>query len=67
MAKYAPEQMELAPRHVVSRAIFQEIAATGDVCMFLDLKPVADRMDLDAHFPTVSAACRAEGLDPCPS
>jgi L-aspartate oxidase len=64
MAKYAPEQMELAPRHVVSRAIFQEIAATGDVCMFLDLKPVADKMDLDAHFPTVSAACRAEGLDP---
>ena len=64
MTKYAPEQMELAPRHVVSRAIFQEIAATGDVCVFLDLKPVADKMDLDARFPTVSAACRAEGLDP---
>lgn len=64
MTKYSPDQMELAPRHVVSRAIFQEIAASGDVCMFLDLKPVADRMDLDARFPTVSAACRAEGLDP---
>ncbi|HNX31918.1 MAG TPA: L-aspartate oxidase [Holophaga sp.] len=64
MSKYAPEQMELAPRHVVSRAIFQEMAATGEVCMYLDLKPVAARMDLDARFPTVSAACRAEGLDP---
>ncbi len=64
MTKYAPEQMELAPRHVVSRAIFQEIAATGDVCVFLDLKPVAARVDLDVRFPTVSAACRAEGLDP---
>ena len=64
MAKYAPEQMELAPRHVVSRAIFQEMAATAEVCMFLDLKPVAARMDLEARFPTVSAMCRAEGLDP---
>lgn len=64
MTKYAPEQMELAPRHVVSRAIFQEIAGTGDVCVFLDLKPVAERMDLDVRFPTVSAVCKAEGLDP---
>lgn len=64
MAKYAPEQMELAPRHVVSRAIFQEIAATGDVCMYLDLRPVAERLDLEARFPTVVSACRAEGLDP---
>ncbi|HWQ09433.1 MAG TPA: L-aspartate oxidase [Holophaga sp.] len=64
MAKYAPDQMELAPRHVVSQAILLEIAATGDVCMFLDLKPVAQRMDLESRFPTVTAACRAEGLDP---
>jgi L-aspartate oxidase len=64
MARYAPDQMELAPRHVVSQAIFLEIAATGDVCMFLDLKPVAEKMDLDARFPTVVEACRAEGLDP---
>ncbi|GLH71425.1 L-aspartate oxidase [Geothrix rubra] len=64
MARYAPEQMELAPRDVVSRAIFQEMAASGEPCVFLDLAPVAARLDLDSHFPTVLAACRAEGLDP---
>jgi len=64
MSKYAPDQMELAPRHVVSRAIFQEIAASGDVCMFLDLKPLTQKLDLEARFPTVMNACRMEGLDP---
>ena len=64
MSRYAPEQMELAPRHVVSQAIFLEIAATGDVCMFLDLKPVAAKMNLETRFPTVFNACMSEGLDP---
>ena len=64
MAKYEPEHLELAPRDVVSRAIFQEMAASGEACVYLDLTPVAARLDLDAHFPTVLAACRAEGLDP---
>lgn len=64
MAKYAPDQMELAPRDVVSRAIFQEIATTGDVCVFLDLAPVAQRLDLEARFPKVLATCRAEGFEP---
>ena len=64
MSKYAPEHLELSPRDVVSRAIFQEMAASGEPCVFLDLAPVAARLDLEAHFPTVLAACRAEGLDP---
>ena len=64
MAKYAPEHLELAPRDVVSRAIFQEMAASGDASVFLDLAPVAAKLDLESHFPTVVAACRAEGLDP---
>ena len=64
MTKYAPEQLELAPRDVVSRAIFQEMAASGEPCAFLDLAPLAARLDLDEHFPTVMAACRAEGIDP---
>ncbi len=64
MSKYAPGQMELAPRDVVSRAIFQEISATGDVCVFLDLGPVAARLDLEARFPKIMAVCRAEGIDP---
>ncbi len=64
MAKYEPEHMELAPRDVVSRAIFQEMAASGEANVYLDLAPLAARLDLDAHFPTVMAACQAEGLDP---
>ncbi|WP_306589769.1 L-aspartate oxidase [Geothrix sp. 21YS21S-4] len=64
MEKYAPEQLELAPRDVVSRAIFQEMAASGEANVYLDLAPVAAHLDLDAHFPTVMAACRAEGIDP---
>jgi len=64
MMKYEPEHLELAPRDVVSRAIFQEMAASGEACVYLDLAPVAARLDLDSHFPTVMAACRAEGMDP---
>ena len=64
MSKYAPDQMELAPRDVVSRAIFHEISATGDVCAFLDLAPVAARLDLEERFPKIMATCRAEGIDP---
>jgi L-aspartate oxidase len=64
MEKVAPEHLELAPRDVVSRAIFQEMAASGEACVFLDLAPVAAKLDLDSHFPTVMAACLAEGIDP---
>ncbi|HTL99257.1 MAG TPA: L-aspartate oxidase [Holophagaceae bacterium] len=64
MQKYAPEQMELAPRDVVSRAIFQEMAESGEPCMYLDLRPVAAKLDLESHFPNILAACRAEGIEP---
>ena len=64
MTRYAPEQLELAPRDVVSRAIFQEMAASGEACVYLDLAPVAAQVDLETHFPTVLSACRAEGLEP---
>jgi len=64
MAKYAPDGMELAPRDVVSRAIFQEMAFSGEVCMYLDLAPLREKLDLDARFPTVMATCRSAGLEP---
>jgi L-aspartate oxidase len=64
MARFAPEQLELAPRDVVSRSIFQELAATHEACVYLDLKPVAARLDLEDRFPAILAACRAEGIDP---
>ncbi len=64
MAKYAPEGMELAPRDVVSRAIFQEMAFSGEVCMYLDLAPLRRKLDLEARFPTVLATCREAGIEP---
>jgi L-aspartate oxidase len=64
MRTYAPEGMELAPRDVVSRAIFQEMAFSGEVCMYLDLSPLRRKLDLEARFPTVMATCREAGLDP---
>jgi len=64
MQKYAPDQMELAPRDVVSRAIFQELATTGEASVYLDLRPLKAKLDIEEHFPTVYAACVAEGLDP---
>nr|WP_320131916.1 L-aspartate oxidase [uncultured Holophaga sp.] len=64
MTRYAPGQMELAPRDVVSRAIFQEMAATGELCAFLDLAPLLPKLDLESRFPNILATCRAEGIDP---
>jgi L-aspartate oxidase len=64
MARYAPDGMELAPRDVVSRAIFQEMARSGEVCMYLDLAPLKGRLDLEARFPTVLAVCREAGIEP---
>ena len=54
-------QADLAPRDVVSSAINRRLGETGAECAYLDataLDGFADR------FPTVSAACRAAGVDP---
>ena len=49
---------ELAPRDVVARAIFAQIAAGRQVVLDARLKDIAQR------FPGVAALCRAHGLDP---
>ncbi len=49
---------ELAPRDVVARAIFAEIAAGRHVVLDARLK------DIERRFPGVVALCRANGLDP---
>ena len=52
---------ELAPRDVVARAIWRQIAAGHEV--FLDARiALGDRFA--RRFPTVTAICRAAGLDP---
>ncbi len=52
---------ELAPRDVVSRAVFDRMVATGDTSVYLDLS----RVDGDPHarFPGISRICGYFGID----
>ncbi|BBX07702.1 L-aspartate oxidase [Mycolicibacterium aichiense] len=52
---------DLAPRDVVAAAIEARLRASGDECVFLDARSI-DRFA--QRFPTVTAACRAAGIDP---
>lgn len=52
---------DLAPRDVVAAAIDARLRATGDPCVYLDARHIAD---FERRFPTVTEACRAAGIDP---
>lgn len=52
---------DLAPRDVVAAAIDARLRLTGDPCVYLDARGITD---LATRFPTVTAACRAAGIDP---
>jgi L-aspartate oxidase len=52
---------DLAPRDVVAAAVDARIAETGDPCVYLDARGISG---FEARFPTVTAACRAAGIDP---
>ncbi len=56
---------DLAPRDVVAAAIdtrLREIGCeTGDACVYLDARDITG---FENRFPTVTAACRAAGIDP---
>ena len=52
---------DLAPRDVVAAAIDARLKDTGDPCVFLDARGIEG---FEARFPTVTAACRAAGIDP---
>ncbi|WP_197502059.1 L-aspartate oxidase [Mycobacterium sp. E2733] len=52
---------DLAPRDVVAAAIDTRLKVTGDPCVFLDARGIKG---FAARFPTVTAACRAAGIDP---
>ncbi len=60
MPEYHP-QAELAPRDVVSRAVFAQMVKTNDTSVYLDLSQV----DSDPHvlFPGISRTCRFFGID----
>ena len=60
MPEFHPDA-ELAPRDVVSRAVFSVMVSTGDTNVYLDLSDV----DGDPHvlFPGISRICRFFGID----
>lgn len=61
MPRYS-EQLELAPRDVVARAILSEMLTEQTDCQYLDLRHLpADKMH--ARFPTISAICQQYELD----
>jgi L-aspartate oxidase len=52
---------DLAPRDVVAAAIDARLTTTGEPCVYLDARAIPG---LTRRFPTVTAACRAAGIDP---
>jgi L-aspartate oxidase len=52
---------ELAPRYVVAQAIVRQLRLTGADHVLLDARSISD---FAARFPTITASCRAHGIDP---
>ena len=52
---------ELAPRDVVSRAVFERMVATGDTSVYLDLSDL--KVDPHKAFPAISHHCEFFGID----
>ncbi|THV30246.1 L-aspartate oxidase [Glycomyces paridis] len=57
------ELAELAPRDVVAKAITARMIAEGRPHMWLDARHLGRDM-LEQRFPTITASCRAIGVDP---
>ncbi|WP_448380576.1 L-aspartate oxidase [Gloeomargarita sp.] len=60
--RYHPDG-ELAPRYVVSRAIFQELQQNGQPHVWLDLRPI-EPSRVERRFPNILHTCRQWGIDP---
>lgn len=57
MQKYAPKWLDLAPRDVVSRAIFTEMTLNDTPCMYLDIKSQLSAEEIIDRFPTIYQYC----------
>jgi L-aspartate oxidase len=55
------ELAELAPRDIVAKAIHRVLLGTGADHVYLDARHLPD---VAGRFPTITAACRAAGIDP---
>jgi L-aspartate oxidase len=57
------ELAELAPRDIVAKGIMRRMRETGAEHMYLDARHFGAEM-WASRFPTILAACRANGIDP---
>lgn len=62
MKKYAPVDMELATRDVVSRAIFTEIETSKKPFVYLDITHKSKSF-IEKHFPQISYTLNRVGID----
>lgn len=62
MDKYDPERMELAPRDVVSQAIYREMFDTWSDHVYLDIRHKTKDF-LMHRFPTIYEKCLSLGID----
>lgn len=53
---------ELAPRDIVSRAIFTHLETTGDKNVYLDLRPIPETK-IRQRFPNIIRVCQKWGVD----
>jgi L-aspartate oxidase len=56
------EAGELAPRDVVSRAIFSQLQKTGTEMVWIDFRPLGQAV-IERRFPTIRQVCKHFGLD----
>jgi len=61
MTKYSPEMMELAPRDIVSQAIYREMYDTWTDHVYLDTRHL-DAKFLEKRFPTIFSKCKEHGI-----
>jgi len=62
MEKYH-ELKDLAPRDIVSRAIFNEMLETDSSCVYLDLTSLKKNIDIKQRFPQIYEKCKDLGIN----
>lgn len=65
MSRYH-EQLELAPRDIVARAVTAEMKQTNESFVYLDFAPIGKERALE-RFPGIIAECQRRGFDPLES